>query len=280
VRETFPFGDEKAERAIAERVRLISLRDMAGDISFAGTDQSGAWVASRVENVVIEALRDVKDIRCVAFDTARQYAGGTTNDDRVMTIMTKAVTRVADELRCACLVTHHMTKEGARAGIADQYSGSGSGAFGDNLRFLLNLVPATFEDVSKALHLSDDDLRTLPRQQLLKVVDARGSLVRRALPDIYIARKGSQFRRIVADRKTEEERNKERVLEMLRAVEGGADTATRVGSSLKRSKTDALALVRECIDEGLIRRLRGERSPLMLTEAGKSKLAESGGESQ
>lgn len=279
LRDEHPFADEKTLQAIAERVLLISLRDLPEDISFATTDpyHPGAWRASAVEKIVIEALRRLEDIRCVVFDTARQYAGGTTNDDRVMTVMTKAVTRVADELRCACIITHHMTKEGARAGSVDQYSGSGSGAFGDNLRLLLNLAPATVEEIASAHHLSDSDRQELSSQQLLKLVDTRGSLVRRALPDIFIARQGSHFQSIDANPKSAKERSAEEMRKVLRAVGGGAISICAIRRKLSLNNAVVSKLIRDALKRGLLSR-NGARGSLRLTDVGTSECERSAGE--
>ena len=279
LRDEHPFADEKTLQAIAERVLLISLRDLPEDISFATTDpyHPGAWRASAVEKIVIEALRRLEDIRCVVFDTARQYAGGTTNDDRVMTVMTKAVTRVADELRCACIIPHHMTKEGARSGSVDQYSGSGSGVFGDNLRLLLNLAPATVEEIASAHHLSDSDRQELSSQQLLKLVDTRGSLVRRALPDIFIARQGSHFQSIDANPKSAKERSAEEMRKVLRAVAAGATSINAIRDKLGGRKTVSAELVRNALAHQLLQRDGGAKGSLRLTAEGASVLARSKG---
>lgn len=209
--------DAAAIALVSQRVRLVSLRGFPEVLTFANTNDRGMAEASGLRERLTAAVRalGLTDLRCVVLDTLRQFAGGTTNDDRVVTIATQAVTGMVDALGCVGMVSHHSTKAAVRDGIdADQYYGSGSAALGDNLRFVWVLTRVEERDPDKRAEILTRDYHIDPMQaplaasasQLLVLTDTRGSLIRERVDPMMVARDGYQFHRIDARRKSRAEK--------------------------------------------------------------------------
>ena len=257
---------------IRANVRLISLRSMKMSIKFAQKDGQ-SFMSTGLDHALIEGLSEIQNLRCVALDTLRQFAGGTTNDDQLVTVATKAITSVADACGCAAIVNHHGTKQGAREGVVDQYSGAGSGALADNLRFVLNLSTVKTEDARKMLNFSVlDDFALDHGSVVLELVDTRGSLLRRTIDPVYIMRDGYRFTTLETSKKTPAQRNMEKFKQVARIIKDkGPQSRNGLFAVLKGKKQEFLEMINGWQNDGLLVPLgTGSSSVIDLTEAGKA----------
>ena len=257
---------------IRANVRLISLRSMKMSIKFAQKDGQ-SFMSTGLDQALIEGLSEISNLRCVALDTLRQFAGGTTNDDQLVTVATKAITSVADACGCAAIVNHHGTKQGAREGVVDQYSGAGSGALADNLRFVLNLSTVKTEDARKMLNFSVlDDFALDHGSVVLELVDTRGSLLRRTIDPVYIMRDGYRFTTLETSKKTPAQRNMEKFKQVARIIKDkGPQSRNGLFAVLKGKKQEFLEMINGWQNDGLLVPLgTGSSSVIDLTEAGKA----------
>ena len=257
---------------IRANVRLISLRSMKMSIKFAQKDGQ-SFMSTGLDQALIEGLSEIQNLRCVALDTLRQFAGGTTNDDQLVTVATKAITSVADACGCAAIVNHHGTKQGAREGVVDQYSGAGSGALADNLRFVLNLSTVKTEDARKMLNFSVlDDFALDHGSVVLELVDTRGSLLRRTIDPVYIMRDGYRFTTLETSKKTPAQRNMEKFKQVARIIKDkGPQSRNGLFAVIKGKKQEFLEMINGWQNDGLLVPLgTGSSSVIDLTEAGKA----------
>lgn len=257
---------------IRANVRLISLRSMKMSIKFAQKDGQ-SFMSTGLDQALIEGLSEIPNLRCVALDTLRQFAGGTTNDDQLVTVATKAITSVADACGCAAIVNHHGTKQGAREGVVDQYSGAGSGALADNLRFVLNLSTVKTEDARKMLNFSVlDDFALDHGSVVLELVDTRGSLLRRTIDPVYIMRDGYRFTTLETSKKTPAQRNMEKFKQVARIIKDkGPQSRNGLFAVMKGKKQEFLEMINGWQNDGLLVPLgTGSSSVIDLTEAGKA----------
>ena len=257
---------------IRANVRLISLRSMKMTIKFAQKDGQ-SFSSTGLDQALIEGLSEIQNLRCVALDTLRQFAGGTTNDDQLVTVATKAITSVADACGCAAIVNHHGTKQGAREGVVDQYSGAGSGALADNLRFVLNLSTVKTEDARKMLNFSVlDDFALDHGSVVLELVDTRGSLLRRTIDPVYIMRDGYRFTTLETSKKTPAQRNMEKFKQVARIIKDkGPQSRNGLFAVIKGKKQEFLEMINGWQNDGLLVPLgTGSSSVIDLTEAGKA----------
>jgi hypothetical protein len=257
---------------IRANVRLISLRSMKMSIKFAQKDGQ-SFMSTGLDFALIDGLSEIPNLRCVALDTLRQFAGGTTNDDQLVTVATKAITSVADACGCAAIVNHHGTKQGAREGVVDQYSGAGSGALADNLRFVLNLSTVKTEDARKMLNFSVlDDFALDHGSVVLELVDTRGSLLRRTIDPVYIMRDGYRFTTLETSKKTPAQRNMEKFKQVAKIIKDkGPQSRNGLFAVLKGKKQDFLEMINGWQNDGLLVPVgTGSSSAIDLTEAGKA----------
>jgi hypothetical protein len=256
---------------IRRRVRLISLRGIRDAIKFAAVDRAG-YVSTGLDEALIQALAGVEDLRCVALDTLRQFAGGTTNDDQLVTISTKAITALCDGRQCAGIVNHHGTKQGARDGVVDQYSGAGSGALADNLRFVLNLAALPAEDARKRLALSPIESSALDHGSvILELTDTRGSLLRRTREPAYLIRQEFKFSLLNVARKTAAEAAMDKFKEVALLIEkNGPMSRNALFGKIKGKKQDFYALVAGWEGGGVLVPIgSGSTAAIGVTDAGK-----------
>ena len=203
------------------------------------------------------------------------FAGGTTNDDAIATVATKAVTRLADGLGCCAVLPHHTTKEGARSGVVDQYSGAGSGALGDNLRFALVLVPSDSKEVHEQMKLDPVQASALamagPKSRVLRLIDTRGSALRAPVEDTFVLRREHSFTVLAGQAKTVSEKEDAVTRGALKAVQNGATSVDRIRMALGKRKPEVQALVESLVARGLLARGANGRG-VVLTDAGTARL--------
>jgi len=254
---------DKDAKTVLDNVHLFSLLELekAGLLDFAD-ESNGTPAATQLKERLIAGLRDIKNVRCVMLDTLRQFAGGDTNSSRVMGIATQAVTSLAATLDCVAIVPHHTTKVGAREGTVDQYTGSGSAAFGDNLRVILVLFKSSVQEMQDEISVPHEVAAALVTSEVLKLTDTRGSLRRRALPPIWIARDRYAIRRVDGRPMAHTERDQRDIEQVVAAVKAGAGSGDSVATALKWRKQRAAAAVRAALESGAITKEPGRTGKL------------------
>ena len=249
------------QHTVRNHVQLRSMIELPEYVAFAMETREGGVIATSLANDIIAGLLHLTDLRCVVMDTVRHFSGGDTNSSRVMTVLTKALGNISAMLHCATIGPHHMTKVGARSGDIDQYIGSGSAAFGDNLRVILSLRTTSVEELADNISIERGDMEVLRAYQILRLDDTRGSLRRKVLPTIWVKRDGYKLTRIDGRKLGAAEKREVQMERVIEAVKRGATSAKQVRLALKISDTAATALVNEAIARGKLLK-KNKTSPL------------------
>ncbi len=249
---------------VRTKVRLISLRGATGAANFSTVDR-GAVTPTGVEARIAEVLSDIPDLQCVALDTLRMFSGGGSNDERVMTIATMAVTTIAQRLGCTVIVSHHTGKGQSRDGADDQYVGSGSSAIGDNLRFILRLRSTTWKEMAEEVAVQE-----MAPGDLLRLSSQRGSLRMKTPTPVYLTRNGFEIRPVVGRRKVQSDRDNDLLERLVPLIEDGHDTSNKLHREMGGRKADLLAGVGRLVDDGYLERVGSTRGgPLKVTRKGR-----------
>jgi hypothetical protein len=221
--------------AIAERVRLISLR---GDVpAFVMKGPDGEFVMTdAADRLVSEAFVGIKDLRLVIPDTLRRFAQASSIEETAMTMLTMAAERIAEQHtdHPAVIYPHHGTKEGSRKGTTDMYAGTGSGALGDNSRFVLVAHELTLVEVKANYHLPPEVLAKYSGQTTVwaELTPTRGSLLVKKAPSMLLARlEDHGFERVLAAYKSTADKASEIDTKILARIgelgQGGAGATQR-----------------------------------------------------
>jgi RecA-family ATPase len=126
---------------VRQHVRVVSLQGEPGTRTFA-TTVGGSVMPTGMVEFVLKALAGIDDLVGVAFDTLRQFAGGSSNDEEIVKATISGATEIAALTGAYVLLSHHTGKNNYRDGVTDMYVGSGSAAIADNCRFVLLLQTA------------------------------------------------------------------------------------------------------------------------------------------
>jgi RecA-family ATPase len=222
---------------VKRRVRLHSLQGLGGDKTFAAM-VNGSAVATGLELLVVEALRQVTDLRILGLDTLRQFSGGTTNDEQVVKLSIAGAEEIARQLGCAVVMAHHTGKSNYRDGITDMYCGSGSAAIADNCRFVMLLQSTTWSDVEAKVKRTG-----VEKGDPLVLQSTRGSLLVKAAPPIFLHRDGFYLGAIAGASLTLDQVLDERDRKVLAAVRSGASSKNAIFSMVKGKKTFVMAAI-------------------------------------
>jgi len=263
---------------VAEKVRIVSLQD--ADAPTFVKAYNGQHVATGFEDAVIQHSSSIPDLVGIAFDTLRQFCGGSSNDEEVIKATVAAATRVARRTGAFVMLPHHTGKQHHRAGQDDMYTGTGSAALADNSRFVLVLRKLSEDEAKK---VGDSALAAAAAGGLLKLSSARGSL-RVSPPDpMYLHRDGYLFERVVADARARDIDHAELQHKVMAAIRDGAHSRNAIENKVGGRRTSLLGEIDRLLHAGLIAEDRGAQklargvSPLRLTAAGSALLAHEAG---
>jgi hypothetical protein len=154
----------------------------------------------------------------------------------------------------------------------DQYSGAGSGALADNLRFVLNLAALPAEDARKRLALSPIESSALDHGSvILELTDTRGSLLRRTREPAYLIRQEFKFSILNVARKTAAEAAMDKFKEVALLIEkNGPMSRNALLNETKGKKGEFLKLITAWVNDRLLVPIgSGPSSAIGLSEAGK-----------
>ncbi len=222
---------------VKRRVRLHSLQGLAGDKTFA-TMVNGSAVATGLEELIVEALRPIKDLRILGLDTLRQFSGGTTNDEQIVKLSITGAEGIARELGCAVVMAHHTGKSNYRDGITDMYCGSGSAAIADNCRFVMLLQTTTWSDVEAKVKRTGRE-----EGDPLVLQSTRGSLLVKAAPPIFLHRDGFYLGAVQGQPLTFDQVLDSRDRAVLSAVRSGHQSKNAIAAHVGGKKTSVLARI-------------------------------------
>jgi len=228
---------EDEANIVAGKLRLISLVGEDGDFCFTTTVR-GAVTATGVEDLIHRAVAGVTDLVGFACDTVRQFSGGSTNDEQVIKLTIAACTRLAHKTGAFGILPHHTGKQNFRDGVDDLYCGSGSAAIGDNCRFVLLLMVASWLDIEQQVERTGQE-----HGDPLVLMSTRGSILVKKPAPMFLCRDGYAITRIAGRSLTKDQQADERDRAVLRAVRNGATTKNKIACVVKGKRMAALARI-------------------------------------
>jgi len=123
--------DEDARKAMSERIDIIPLVGSAPTL----LDGAGA-----INDEAMTQIREcAKNTRLLIIDPLRQFHSAGENDNGAMTILSKAIAKIAHEEKCAIVLVHHTSKAGAKDDDGDASVSRGASAITDNARWVMAL---------------------------------------------------------------------------------------------------------------------------------------------
>jgi len=120
-----------ARAAMGERMHVVPLVGSAPSLIDAQGD---------INDEAMTQIREcAKGTRLLIIDPLRQFHGADENDNGAMTILSKALAKIAHEEKCAIVLVHHTSKAGAKDDDADASMSRGASAITDNARWVMAL---------------------------------------------------------------------------------------------------------------------------------------------
>lgn len=236
--------DERERLLVAMNVVVVSTVGMDGVKTFSAT-VDGRPQATDMLYHLQDATADMKDLVLVVLDTARQFAGGPTNDELVMGLLIGGATEFASRRGCYVVIPHHTGKQNFRDAVTDMYAASGSAAISDNSRFVWLLMTAKWAEVAdKVQRTANED------GDPLVLMSTRGSLRVKAPEPLYLVRDGYSIRRLKGSVLSADEQADRRDREILQAVRKGAQTKQAVEASVRGRATDTRQRVADLLQRG------------------------------
>ena len=152
---SFGLSDDTFRKNLLERLICKSL--VGSELHLIKSDSGSAKQDERVGQL-IAALRTLGQIELLVLDPLSRLHGLEENDSSVGTALINAAERIAQEVGCAVLISHHTGKSNSRERVTDPYAARGSSALADAARTVLRLLPADKSAVTKYGNISSDEL--------------------------------------------------------------------------------------------------------------------------
>lgn len=229
---------------VRTKLRVHSLQGLAGLRTFA-TVAGGSVVRTGLEDLIVEALAGIDDLRLVGLDTLRQFSGGSTNDEQVVKLSISGAQAIAQRTGASVMLSHHTGKANFRDGIDDQYCGSGSAAIADNARFVLLLQRASWAEVEQKMRRTGQE-----SGDPLVLTSTRGSLLVKPPAPVYLYRDGFRMEHIAGTTLTQEQALDKRDRDVLAAVRAGAQTKNDIFQRVGGKRAAALGAVDDLLARG------------------------------
>lgn len=132
--EGVPAGQERADAEADLRANLSFLaREHARELALTATDRTSTV---QRDSVVRHLSGLVKGAVLVVLETASRLHDGPEMNE-ALAVFAQAVERIAISTGAAVAIVRHVSKQGAREGTTDSYSGRGGGSFSDAARSVL-----------------------------------------------------------------------------------------------------------------------------------------------
>lgn len=226
------------------KVTVVSLLGLDGPKAFTA-NVKGEVVETDLLYSLQDATAEMNDLVCLVLDTARQFAGGPTNDEQVMKLLIGGATEFAATRQCYVVVPHHTGKANYRDATRDMYSASGSAAISDNSRFVLLLMAVTWGEISDRVQRTGNE-----DGDPMVLMSTRGSLRVKAPPPIYMIRNDYDIRPISGSLMTKDQQADKRDCEILQAVRKGAQTKQAIEAVVRGRATDTRQRVGDLLQRG------------------------------
>lgn len=137
--ESLGFYDPKEIGPVLdENVHIIDLTSLGMRLTQA--DRSGNVSPTKLKSALLEKLRTIPNLRAAFFETASKLNGGDELQQSV-SMLISVLRDIAADLGIAVAISHHMTKDGSRAGLSDGLAGRGSSVWRDDSRSVMVLTP-------------------------------------------------------------------------------------------------------------------------------------------
>jgi hypothetical protein len=156
--------------------RLICKSLVGRELHLLRTGPEGAEQSDQVESLISE-LKSLGQIELLILDPLSRLHGLEENDNSVGTALINAAERIAQEVGCSVLITHHTGKGNARDRTTDAYSARGSSALPDAARTVLRLITA---DEGAAGQYSNITPEEIENGQILNLMHAKSNYGPRA----------------------------------------------------------------------------------------------------
>ena len=248
-------------------VVVVSTIGLDGVKTFAATVEGRPQATDMLYHLQ-DATADMGNLVLVVLDTARQFAGGPTNDEQVVKLLIGGAAEFAAKRGCYVVIPHHTGKANYRDAVTDMYAASGSAAISDNARFVWLLMRVSWGEIAdKVQRTANED------GDPLVLMSTRGSLRVRAPDPVYMVRDGYSIRPIAGNVMSKDQQADQKDLEVLRAVRGGAQSqvaVTRVVRGRRQSTLDRIEnlLQRGHLIDGGNRSGTGSAAKLQVSESG------------
>ena len=139
------------------RQRFICRSLVGSELHLVRTGSGGVEQGEWIERLT-DALKDVGQVELLVLDPLSRLHGLEENDSSVGTALINAAERIAQEIGCAVLITHHTGKDNSRKRATDSYAARGTSALADGARTVLRLVPAEENAGSLYSDITEDDI--------------------------------------------------------------------------------------------------------------------------
>jgi regulatory protein RepA len=151
--------------------RLICKSLVGSELHLVQTGAEGAEQSDQVGGL-IAMLKDIGHVELLVLDPLSRLHGLEENDSSVGTALINAAERIAQEVGCAVLITHHTGKGNSRERLTDAYSARGSSALADAARTVLRLITAEAGSDGKYSNISTEDIEN---GRILNLVHAKSN---------------------------------------------------------------------------------------------------------
>ena len=149
--------------------RLFCRSLIGSELHLVQNGSGGAVQGEQLEKL-IEMLKSIGNVELLVLDPLSRLHGLEENDSSVGTALINAAERIAQEVGCTVLITHHTGKAASRERMTDAYSARGSSALSDAARTVIRLVAAKDESAANYSNISADDIE---KQMVLNLVHSK-----------------------------------------------------------------------------------------------------------
>jgi hypothetical protein len=170
--------------------RLVCKSLVGSELHLLQTGSGGAEQSDRVEEL-ISKLKSLGPIELLILDPLSRLHGLEENDNSVGTALINAAERIAQEIGCAVLITHHTGKGNSKDREKGLYSARGSSALADAARTVLRLITADAGAEGKYSNISSEEMEL---GRILNLVHAKSNYGPRA-QTIWLKREDSGITR-------------------------------------------------------------------------------------
>jgi hypothetical protein len=179
----FRKDEGRAKRFDAHVRANLVIESLAGRQLHLVTLERGSVVQGPLLDQLIQRLKDAGGAGLVIIDPLSRAHGADENSNGVGTALINAAERVAGELDCSVLISHHTGKAAASAQSESMYAARGASGIADAARVMLRLRQIDEKEAAKITNVSPEDVQ----RGVLKLVNAKNNYAPR-VPDLWLKR--------------------------------------------------------------------------------------------